>query len=231
MAPRPTASSRARPGAGRVGRRITKARCPGRLRESREIDLTTASGRMLARILASVAAAEVELKAERVAAQRRQEAMAGKAPSVLGYGYNSDGSINPEEAALVREVAERLLNGTSVHSIAVDLNERGVPTPAAGRWESRRVAASVKRGNRPNLVELIGSARAVEHVDPDEAAALIVAAGGERYDGETLRQRPWGAVWCGNDVGLSDSDIAEMLKRPASHPTRQRGGRARSRQW
>ncbi len=183
-----------------------------------EIDLTTASGRMLARILASVASAEVELKAERIAAQRRQEAMAGKAPSVLGYGYNSDGSINAEEAAVVREVAERLLNGASIHSIAVDLNERGVPTPAAGRWESRRVAAAVKRGNRPDLVELIGSARAVDRTDPEDAAALIVDAGGELYDDEMLRRRPWGAVWCGNDVGLSDSDIAEMLTETSVAP-------------
>lgn len=182
-----------------------------------EIDLTTASGRMLARILASVAANEIEQKAERIASQRRQQAAAGLPPSVLGYGYNPDNTINIDEARIIREVAERLLSGASVHSVAIDLNKRGVPTPASGRWDARRVAAAVKRNKRPELVKLIESARDHEKAARKHAADLVAAAGGE-LDADLLHNTAWGQAWIGDEVGLTDSDIAEMLKSTGVEP-------------
>lgn len=182
-----------------------------------EIDLTTASGRMLARILASVAAAESELKAERIASQRRQEAMNGAPPPVLGYGYNADNTINRDQAEIVREVAERLLGGASVHGVAVDLNKRGVPTPASGLWEARRVAAVIKRDNRPDVVRLIKSARDFKAIDAGEATVLVEKAGGH-CEPDQITESSWGRIWLSGEVGMPDSEVADMLRETGVPP-------------
>lgn len=45
----------------------------------------------------------------------------------------------PEEAAVVRELAERVLAGDSSRSIARDLNERALPRPYGGAWTAPEV--------------------------------------------------------------------------------------------
>src|SRR5690606_15347013 len=82
--------------------------------EGGHLDLSTASGRVVARVLASIAAGESEMKSERVSQARRREAHAGKAHGPLGYGYDADQQIIPEEAAIIREVAQRLLDGATL---------------------------------------------------------------------------------------------------------------------
>lgn len=94
---------------------------------SGELDLSTASGRLMARVLGSVATHEGEVKAERLriayAANRKEGKMPG-GPRL--FGYNQDGTINHDEAKVVREVARRLLAGEKITPIARDLDERGV---------------------------------------------------------------------------------------------------------
>jgi site-specific DNA recombinase len=45
----------------------------------------------------------------------------------------------PEEAAVIRELAERVLAGDSSRSIARDLNERALPRPYGGAWTAPEV--------------------------------------------------------------------------------------------
>ena len=99
-----------------------------------ELDLSTAAGRMVARMLGAAARHESEQKSERISRRRRQDAEAGRAHGPLGFGYDDDQRIIPEEAAIVREITDRILAGDSLYSIADDLNKRAVPTPGAGRW-------------------------------------------------------------------------------------------------
>lgn len=87
-----------------------------------EIDLTTPSGRLLARILAAVAANEGDVKSARLSAQRAQAAQSGQAHGPLGYGYDDLRRIIPEEAEVIREVAQRVIEGGTLYSIASDLN-------------------------------------------------------------------------------------------------------------
>jgi site-specific DNA recombinase len=103
-----------------------------------ELDLSTPTGRMLARMLGAAARHEAEHKAERHRRAGLQKARAGK-PHVTGnrrgYGYQPDSTtIIDAEAQIVREAAARALAGESMRSIAADLNDRAVPTVTGARW-------------------------------------------------------------------------------------------------
>lgn len=107
-----------------------------------DYDLSTASGRMTARVVGAVARHESEHKGERQRAKMAQLAAAG---GVSGggrrpFGYAEDRrSIDPAEAAVVVELAGRVLAGESLRSIALDLNARGVPTVTGRPWSTHVV--------------------------------------------------------------------------------------------
>jgi site-specific DNA recombinase len=112
-----------------------------------ELDLGTASGRMVARMLGAAARHESEQKSERIRRSRQQAAEAGKANGRLGYGYNADQSINPKEAAVIREAATRLLAGETLYSVTSDLNRRQVPSPRGREsgWKSANLRGTITR--------------------------------------------------------------------------------------
>ena len=64
------------------------------------------------------------------------------------YGYDKDpaGSlvINPSEAAIVREIFDRICAGEGCGRIAKDLEARHVPTKRGGRWESGTIRSIIK---------------------------------------------------------------------------------------
>lgn len=58
------------------------------------------------------------------------------------YGYDWDGEqmvINPEQAAVVKEIFTALLSGKGTHAIADDLNRRSVPSKRGGRWTATTI--------------------------------------------------------------------------------------------
>lgn len=105
-----------------------------------DLDLSTASGRMTARIVGAVARHESEQKAERIARKHRELALAGK-PSgrMRAFGHNADGSVNELEAPLICEMVRRVLAGESLRSITRWLIENEVPTVNGGSWRTGTV--------------------------------------------------------------------------------------------
>lgn len=58
------------------------------------------------------------------------------------YGYDWDGEqmvINPEQAAVVKEIFAAVLAGKSSSAIADDLNQRGIPSKRSGHWTATTV--------------------------------------------------------------------------------------------
>ncbi|MBC3761072.1 recombinase family protein [Quadrisphaera oryzae] len=100
-----------------------------------DIDLTTDTGRMVARILAAVAAAEVERKAARQRLANQDRATQGK-PNTGGaraFGYAANHvDVVPEEADAIRWGAEQALAGASMRSIAEEWTARGL---GSSRWK------------------------------------------------------------------------------------------------
>ena len=75
------------------------------------LDPSTATGKMLARILGSVSRQESEHKAERQRRANIQRAEAGGwSSSHRVFGYTMDGELVPDEADLVRQERDRLLH-------------------------------------------------------------------------------------------------------------------------
>jgi DNA invertase Pin-like site-specific DNA recombinase len=100
-------------------------------------DLATPTGRLHARIKASVARHESEQTASRIRRMMLDRAEKGLPHAAAGYGYERvDGKdiIVPEQAAVVREIADRLLAGESVNSVTKLLNDRSIPSPYGRQW-------------------------------------------------------------------------------------------------
>jgi len=102
-----------------------------------ELDLSTPSGRMVARILGSVARQEVEHKAERTRRAHLQAAQAGKwRGGARPFGFESDGvTIRDDEAAEVRRLYAAILDGQTLGMLSRDLNHRGIKSTTGKPWE------------------------------------------------------------------------------------------------
>ncbi|WOI86012.1 recombinase family protein [Rhodococcus qingshengii] len=105
------------------------------------IDLSTPSGRFNARIIGAAARYEVEHMIERQQTAKLQAAMAGK---YLGgqrpYGFEPKREgIRESEAAIVREIIQRVIDGDSFRTVAIDLNRRGVTTNHDKEWNALKV--------------------------------------------------------------------------------------------
>lgn len=86
-----------------------------------EYDLSTASGRMCARLIGAVARHESELKGERLRSQARQEALTGRARcrSIRPFGFEMNQvQHRPNEAKAVRWAARQVLAGRTLTYIA-----------------------------------------------------------------------------------------------------------------
>lgn len=97
---------------------------------SGEDDLSTADGRMIARIKAGIDAGEAERTGERVARAHLQTAREGKpAGGRRAFGWLDDKiTEHPVEGPLVREAAERILAGDSLLKVQLDWRDRNVLT-------------------------------------------------------------------------------------------------------
>lgn len=102
-------------------------------------DFTTADGRAVALTIAAWDGAEAERTSERTRRAFDQRAEQGKPHGKVAYGWSRvDGNdiVDPAQAAIIREVAARVLARESMRSIVKDLNERGIPSPRALAWDS-----------------------------------------------------------------------------------------------
>jgi DNA invertase Pin-like site-specific DNA recombinase len=110
---------------------------------SGDTDLSTSDGRFKARIMGAVARQESEKKGERVSREAQQAASRGIARgSRRPFGFEDDlVTIRESEARLLRDAAQRLLDGATTASIAREWNARQVPMPQGGTrgWSSTSI--------------------------------------------------------------------------------------------
>ena len=112
-----------------------------------ELDLSTATGQMLATILGSVSIQESAHKGERTRRANRQHREAGKwlSSGQRPFGYSRDGLPLEPEASMVRKAAADVLSGHSLRSIATEWNPRGIFTTRNNKWTNltlRRILAN-----------------------------------------------------------------------------------------
>lgn len=129
-------------------------------------DLTSASGRMHARIVGAVARGESEHKGERLRLKHQQLAHAGRngGGGTRPYGYADDRvTVVEDEAALIREACERVLRGDAVGRICRDWTARGLTTVTGTTWKTtvlRRVLVAPRTaGLRELNGDVVGAAQ------------------------------------------------------------------------
>ena len=106
-------------------------------------DLNSGDGVLVARITSAVAANESDAKRRRI--QRKNDERAEKGlphnSGARAYGYDRDGiTLRPEEAAIVRDLAERFIAGESLQSITLGLQNAGILTATGHtQWRTQTV--------------------------------------------------------------------------------------------
>lgn len=153
-----------------------------------EIDLATPQGRMTARIKGVVARHEAEQTSRRVKRHNDDAAAVGQAHGPVRFGWQRvrqlDGTfrdeLDPVEAPIVREMADRILAGDSLRTVANALNASGVLTERGNVWRTTTVRRVLLRpGNagrrlhRGELVDVAGPGRVAPILDPDRYDRLV----------------------------------------------------------
>lgn len=120
-----------------------------------EVDLSTPSGRAVARTVGAWARHEVE---HSIARQKRAKAQAATAGKYRGgrrpFGYEADGvTVRPDEAAIVADITNRVLVGESLNALTRELNERGITTSTGRPWNFIGVRRLITRHRNAGLVE------------------------------------------------------------------------------
>lgn len=139
-----------------------------------ELDLTTPSGRVMARTLGAFARYESEHKSERVRRKLEQNAAEGKHHGgERPFGWNDDRvTIREGEAELVRFCIRQVTAGASLVGIARSLTERGSKNADGQPWTRTLVRKMVLRpynaGLRTYKGEVIGAGQWEPIVARDE---------------------------------------------------------------
>lgn len=147
--------------------------------QSGDFDLSTASGKMIARMLGAAARHEVEHSIERAKSAKKQAAVDGKfRGGRRSFGYEKDGLTECKpEADAIRSAVEKLLAGASVRQVARDWNAAGLRTSFGGNeFNSREVRKVVLRPRNAGIVlhegKRIGKGAWDAILDEDTFAAL-----------------------------------------------------------
>jgi site-specific DNA recombinase len=170
-----------------------------------DIDLSSPTGRFIARALGAAARHEAEHKAERQRRQLRQAAQTGSPHGgQRGYGYSHNRSVIIEaEAEVIREFARRALAGESLNEMAHDLNARGIATSTGKAWSrqalrlvliSARISGrceysptdSYEHGHKPLLGEITATGcwpAIITVEESDRLRALLTAPGRDNNPG------------------------------------------------
>ncbi len=177
-------------------------------------NLSTADGRMMARVKGNVDTHEAEQTGERVARQKQAAAEEGRyRGGRRPFGYQKGGiKIRESEARAVREATAAVLAGRSLAAVAREMNQAGYRTSfTRKKWTTGLVRELLVRPRNAGLVA---------HGHP-----LRTRAGGAEYDFEIVAEAKWPA--------LVDRETWEALVALLAEPSRRTnpGGGGRSPGW
>jgi site-specific DNA recombinase len=144
------------------------------------IDLSTPTGRLVARQLGNIARYESEHKSERI--QRKMLELAQNGQSKGGgsrpYGFEPDRvTIRESEAAIIREAARQITDGVPLRSVARDLERRGLRSPTGKPWSATPLGRMLKSpriaGLRQHRGEVIGAASWPAIITPQQRDRIV----------------------------------------------------------
>jgi DNA invertase Pin-like site-specific DNA recombinase len=161
-----------------------------------DINLASSDGRMVARMLAAMASKSSEDTSRRIRRKNLDLAQQGL-PGGGGsrpYGYKADrATVEPAEAAVIREAAAHAMAGGSLRAIATDLNARGVRTVSGRPWTiqvlGRMLRSARVSGQREYHGEIVAVGTWEPILTPEQTNRLRIAlAGPDRATRRTVRR-------------------------------------------
>lgn len=119
-----------------------------------EYNLTTANGKKSFRDQLNSAAHESDRLSTRTKRGKRLKAVRGEPNnSRRPLGFETDGTtVREPEAALLRDLARRVLAGESQDAIVVELNERGVTTSTGNAWSRTSLRQVLTRHRNAGMI-------------------------------------------------------------------------------
>jgi site-specific DNA recombinase len=172
-------------------------------------DLSTPSGRMVAKIKTATDEHELEQMKERMRAARvhkasRGEWVGGRRP--FGYEANGRTPISAEAEAL-RWAALQVLAGSSLAATCDKLNARGVRTATGKEWKPTELRRVLLRPRNAGLMvhrgEIVGKAKWPAILDEDTWRGVCAVLGDPARRTNTTTARQWlmsGLARCGAQV-------------------------------
>lgn len=118
------------------------------------IDLSSASGRMVARMLGAAAQHEVEHSRERVKRAKDQAALDGKyRGGPRPFGFEKDGlTISEIEAQAIRSATKAVLAGRTLAALAREMNEKGLTGTRGKPWTYNNLRDMLLRPRNAGLL-------------------------------------------------------------------------------
>jgi len=139
-------------------------------------DFRTGKGLLELDVRASFAREELRVIRSRIASKHLQLAEQGQdVGGGRAFGYEDDRrTIRPAEAALIRDAADKVLQGASLRSIATDWTRRGVVSVTGKtRWSVhviKRILVSARISGRRERIWIDGDRRSIGMIVNDKAA-------------------------------------------------------------
>lgn len=118
------------------------------------IDLSTPSGRMVARMLGSAARYEVDQTKDRIKRQKQEAAARGQyRGGPRPFGYEADGmTIRENEARAVLDASRAVLVGRTLAALAREWNERGLTGTLGRPWSYNNLRDVLLRPRNAGLL-------------------------------------------------------------------------------
>ena len=174
---------------------------------SGEIDLGTADGRAMARVIGAFGQRESEKMSERVASAYEERARAGRwGGGSRRFGFNTDTSaLVPHEADLIRQAYLSVDSGGSVNGVARAWNEAGVRGPNGGTFQSKTVRGILLRPRNAGLAvhrgQIVGEAQGPAIIDRETWARVRARLESNKGPGRTAAHLLSGIARCGKCGG------------------------------
>ena len=145
-----------------------------------DVNLGTDDGLFVARIMGAVGAQESAAKSRRQRRKNEERAQAGRPHGgpIRPFGFEPDKvAIREDEAAVIRDLAGRLLAGESLHSLAVWLTNSDIPTTTGkDRWLTSTVRGMLYSarisGQREHRGEIVGPASWPQIITPEQTEQI-----------------------------------------------------------
>ena len=166
------------------------------------LDLTTPSGRLVARQVGAVARYEVEHMAERIRSQKAKATAAGQwTGGGRPFGYSRDGmALVSAEVDAIKDGVRRVLAGESVYAITKAW-QATVPPVRGGTWHAQNVHRVLTRPRNAGLAahhgEVVGAGSWPAIVSEDEHRAVCaILKDPKRSTYSGVRSLKWVAPGC-----------------------------------